>query len=897
VASAQVTNGGRYDVKVNNSAPTGSVTSIPPAELLVIDQVNRPVPVRNFTPAVIKVIAGGSSLTYQWFKDTGGGNILVSNGGNISGATSPTLTIANFNVGEEATYRCQVTCPTATPPLVAFSGDFNAKVAAQPDIMSPTSATGGTVMSGTVTGIVGTLLTFQVPFSAEPSQAPTSFASTKLPAGLKLDARTGIISGIPTTSTGGPVSVTVTANNPSTVPDFETFLIDIQPVPGSAIGSFIALAERNDVVNLGLGARMDVTTTNKGTFSGSLLIGTTRFAFKGSLNTFLTNPAGAVTIVRKAPLPSITLDFAINTTNNTLSGNMAIGVDTASISGWRNVWSKTTSATDYAGRHNVALDLRPQDQGDATLPQGTSYASIVINPATGVAVVTGKASDGFTIATTAPVGPGGGIAIYTGLYTNTGSFHGFADIVNDTGHTVSGTVTWSKNPQASPSVRLYRQGWPVPIILDVGGGLYTPPVAKPVPAPPVGTAPQIVLNAKAGGTRVFVGRNTGNSIAQVGITAPTLDISSLSVPTNAVGIAVDNTNQRVFWTSGNAIGVVNIDGTGADDDFITLTPGAGAAGIAVDVANGFIYWAQSNLPGSGAIMRANIDGTNVTPIISRSGAIDVALDVPNNRLYHSSISSFDIGRSELNGDNNDNAQYPDFGGGPGVTGITGLALDRLNGFIYWTRGGGIGRAPVTATEAPPPLLTLVNTPTDLIADLDTNKLFWTSGSRIGRSNLDGTSSSEAYANGLVDSWGIDIGFTDALNANLEFAEGGVQLSGSNPNAGLTLRSVSTVVMAPAGSAANPIGTKLSVVAATGLFSGSFNLVDTIPNSTKPSKRSVKFTGLIIPDPTTNADAFQKLDGIGAGYFTLNQLPDTSVVPPTTLSNSPILSGQVVLERK
>jgi autotransporter-associated beta strand protein len=701
VASAQVTNGGRYDVKVNNSAPTGSVTSIPPAELLVIDQVNRPVPVRNFTPAVIKVIAGGSSLTYQWFKDTGGGNILVSNGGNISGATSPTLTIANFNVGEEATYRCQVTCPTATPPLVAFSGDFNAKVAAQPDIMSPTSATGGTVMSGTVTGIVGTLLTFQVPFSAEPSQAPTSFASTKLPAGLKLDARTGIISGIPTTSTGGPVSVTVTANNPSTVPDFETFLIDIQPVPGSAIGSFIALAERNDVVNLGLGARMDVTTTNKGTFSGSLLIGTTRFAFKGSLNTFLTNPAGAVTIVRKAPLPSITLDFAINTTNNTLSGNMAIGVDTASISGWRNVWSKTTSATDYAGRHNVALDLRPQDQGDATLPQGTSYASIVINPATGVAVVTGKASDGFTIATTAPVGPGGGIAIYTGLYTNTGSFHGFADIVNDTGHTVSGTVTWSKNPQASPSVRLYRQGWPVPIILDVGGGLYTPPVAKPVPAPPVGTAPQIVLNAKAGGTRVFVGRNTGNSIAQVGITAPTLDISSLSVPTNAVGIAVDNTNQRVFWTSGNAIGVVNIDGTGADDDFITLTPGAGAAGIAVDVANGFIYWAQSNLPGSGAIMRANIDGTNVTPIISRSGAIDVALDVPNNRLYHSSISSFDIGRSELNGDNNDNAQYPDFGGGPGVTGITGLALDRLNGFIYWTRGGGIGRAPVTATEAPP----------------------------------------------------------------------------------------------------------------------------------------------------------------------------------------------------
>jgi hypothetical protein len=58
---------------------------------------------------------------------------------------------------------------------------------------------------------------------------------------------------------------------------------------------------------------------------------------------------------------------------------------------------------------------------------------------------------------------------------------------------------------------------------------------------------------------------------------------------------------------------------------------------------------------------------------------------------------------------------------------------------------------------------------------------------------------------------------------------------------------------------------------------------------------VKFFGLVIPDPSTNADALERLDGVGYGSFLLNQLPDTSVTPPTTLLNSPILSGQFVLE--
>lgn len=893
VASAQVSNGGRYDVKVNNSSPTGSVTSTS-AEILVIDQVNRPFPVRNFTTAVMKVAAGGSGLTYRWFKDTGSGNTPVSDNLTISGSSSPTLTIKTFNVGDEAIYRCEVTCASADPDLVAFSGDFDARVAAQPDIMTPTSATGGTVMGSTVTGIVGTLLTFQVPYSVDAAQAPTSFVSTKLPAGLKLDAKTGIISGIPTAATGSPLSVTVTANNPSTIPDLETFFIDIQPVPGSAIGTFVALADRNDVANNGLGARMDITTTNKGAFTGKLSIGTTKLSFKGALNTFLTNPTGTATIVRKAPLQNVIVNFTLNTTNNTLTGDMTVGLQTATMNGWRNVWSKTTLATDYAGRHNVALEIQALDEGDPAKPQGTSYASIVVNASTGAAVVAGKASDGSAITGTAPIGPGGGVLFYTALYTNTGSIIGLADITNDAGHTVTGTATWSKNAQSSPKVRLYRLGWPLPMDLTIGGGLYTPAVAKPKPTPPVGTPPQIVMNLKEGGSRLYVGRTSSNAIAQVGMAAPTIDLSNLSLPSNAKGVAVDSINERIFWTSGDFIGVVNLDGTGMNDTLITLDPGAGASGIAVDASGGFIYWAQTNLPGSGGIMRANLDGTNVVPIVSRGGASDVAIDLVNSKLYHSSETSFDIGRCDLNGDNNDNDYFAGLGGGAGVTGITGIAVDTVNGYLYWTRGGGIGRVSFDASVLASPLITLVNTPTDLVADPSSNKLFWTSGPRIGRSNLDGAAPNEAYANGLVDTWGLAIGSRAIENARLEFAEGGAQLSDTNPNVTFTIKSVSSVVMPAATSGLNQGATKVSIAAATGLFSGSFVLKDLDETTGKSYTRTVKYYGMIIPDPTTHTDAFQKLDGVGAGWFTLNQLPDNNVVPPTTLTNSPILSGQVVL---
>ncbi len=95
-----------YSVIVSSTA--GSVTSAV-AQLTVIDPaiVTQPasLSVRAGTNAVFTVSAAGTGpLQYQWHKN----GALLSNGGNISGATTAALTIGNVSAGDVAAYSVNV---------------------------------------------------------------------------------------------------------------------------------------------------------------------------------------------------------------------------------------------------------------------------------------------------------------------------------------------------------------------------------------------------------------------------------------------------------------------------------------------------------------------------------------------------------------------------------------------------------------------------------------------------------------------------------------------------------------------------------------------------------------------------------------------------------------------
>jgi len=116
------------------------------------------------------------------------------------------------------------------------------------------------------------------------------------------------------------------------------------------------------------------------------------------------------------------------------------------------------------------------------------------------------------------------------------------------------------------------------------------------------------------------------------------------------------------------------------------------------------------------------------------------------------------------------------------------------------------------------------------------------------------------------------------NAMLSFIEGGIGDTVVSPDSLLNVTTGSKVTLP----APNPLKITLTFTAAKGNFTGNVTLVDTNPvNPALRVTRTFTFQGMLV-----NVFGAWR----GAGYFLLPQLP--SVSPPTTSTNSPILSGNV-----
>src|SRR5207249_1363701 len=104
------------------------------------------------------VTATGTALTYQWRKN--GSNI--SNGGTISGATSPTLTLTGVASGDSgATFDCVVsgTCSPA-----AASGAAALTVHTAPTVTCPAN-----IITNSAAGICGQVVTFAASATGNPA--------------------------------------------------------------------------------------------------------------------------------------------------------------------------------------------------------------------------------------------------------------------------------------------------------------------------------------------------------------------------------------------------------------------------------------------------------------------------------------------------------------------------------------------------------------------------------------------------------------------------------------------------------------------------------------------------------------------------------------------------------
>jgi hypothetical protein len=207
------------------------------------------------------------------------------------------------------------------------------------------------------------------------------------------------------------------------------------------------------------------------------------------------------------------------------------------------------------------------------------------------------------------------------------------------------------------------------------------------------------------------------------------------------GIAIDEANQKIYWTSSPTgtgevrIRRANLDGGQRETIHVApVDPSDHARGIAVDGIGGFVYWAESE---NFRIRRARLNGSEAADFLTGlgnagTGPYDVDLDLVGGKIYWSEGSGpARIQRASLDGSGietvglssggiirgiafdsitqgifatNDLAGASSQVIGPdtqiiNASSASGLAIDAVGRSVYWAGDDGVRRAAIGAMQS------------------------------------------------------------------------------------------------------------------------------------------------------------------------------------------------------
>ena len=529
LASCSLEASGTYSCAVSLGATTplafGSLTvTAPSVAVSVVENVPLVFNTKVSSASTkLSVNTSGTGLTYLWKKTDGS-----LTGPKYSGIATNTLTISPTSSGDLINYICTVN------GYAGFTTDVSVRVEADPP-------TFGTI--ALPIGIVGGTYNYQIP--AGPDVNVDSYASTALPAGLSVNSQTGVISGVPSVS--GTKSLTFTITNGSGAAT-ATATVNILPFPTAIAGDYNGPIARGAALNGELGGTFSMKITSTGAISGSIVSGSSASRAFTSTNATLTlpidpstgvltgDPKVVISLPSTTALPSLAIELFLS---RTASGSVQSTIMTdgkivansstpVSFTGWRNKWSATAvantseNATSYAGLYNVGLDLSlpsPLSGQPAKVPQGSGYLTFTVST-NGSYSVTGRASDGEAITSSAFIGPNGQLLIFDTIYSTTqkGSLLSsnldattptnnlsIVSGVSNNVNRIQGQLTWNRPANTATTARLYKNGFgfgpntaastpdvPEPVMLTSFGGRYNPPLAATT-----GTNPLVLLGISA----------------------------------------------------------------------------------------------------------------------------------------------------------------------------------------------------------------------------------------------------------------------------------------------------------------------------------------------------------------------------------------------------------------
>lgn len=405
---------GAWRVRVSNTERRGIARlfgSFPPPPGITQQPVSATV--EAGTNVTFSVIATGAPpVTFQWRKD----------GKNINQATNNVLNLLDVDSTDRGAYTVVVSNPGGAVTSVV------AKLTIAFHVSPITLLVNG---SGTVTpNLLGKAL-----------EIGRSYTVTATPAkGFLFSHWAGGF-----VSTNVPVLTFVMVTNMVLEANFvpSPFI----PVRGAYAGLFyeaIAPAHRN-------AGDLNLTLDDKGGFRGTVRTGKKPRKFAG---TFSLDRTAQVAIPAAGTQPPLAIDLRLNIETESLEGIVTITgqTNTATLSGFRKVFSSTLNPAPNAGLYNAAL---PGSDDAEVAPAGDGFIPLVVNTA-GRVSGKGALADGTAFNLVSATSAGGWVPVYVPMYGDAGSIVGWLNVSNTGGNDVAGTLWWTK--PASPT-GLYPNGF------------------------------------------------------------------------------------------------------------------------------------------------------------------------------------------------------------------------------------------------------------------------------------------------------------------------------------------------------------------------------------------------------------------------------------------------------
>ena len=188
-----------------------------------------------------------------------------------------------------------------------------------------------------------------IPLEIETETGVKSVAVAKLPAGMKYDAKTGLITGAPTKP--GEYAVTVTVTTKSGAKHTETITVSVAALPDAAVGVFNGFVKASDgEENVGT---VQLTTTDAGKLTAKVVTAAGSYSFGGaSWDSVEDGVYSAALATKKGDTLTLSLDSNAGWNENQLTGSFTAvaGRPPYPVVARRNAFGKTWYFTAVAGR-------------------------------------------------------------------------------------------------------------------------------------------------------------------------------------------------------------------------------------------------------------------------------------------------------------------------------------------------------------------------------------------------------------------------------------------------------------------------------------------------------------------------------------------------------------------